>query len=129
MRRVLIAVLSLVLVWLAVPAAPALAASAAKVVVVVGPVGGLTAHYKSDANAIVAEARRYTSDVVKIYTPNATWAKVKAAAQGANVLVYLGHGNGWPSIYGPFQTVTKDGFGLDPGSGADSTRAVYYGED
>ena len=67
--------------------------------------------------------------MVRIYTPNATWARVKAAAQGANVLVYLGHGNGWPSIYGPFQTVTKDGLGLDPGSGADSTRTVYYGED
>ena len=41
---------------------------------------------------------------------------VKAAAQGASVFVYLGHGNGWPSIYPPFQTVTKDGLGLDPQS-------------
>ena len=31
---------------------------------------------------------------VEIYSPNATWSKVKAAAQGANVLIYLGHGNG-----------------------------------
>ena len=54
---------------------------------------------------IVAEARKYTANVVKVYTPNATWAKVKAAAQGANVLVYLGHGNGWPSPYAPFQTI------------------------
>ncbi len=129
MRRALISALTLALVWLAVPATPALAAAQAKVVVVVGPAGGLTAHYKADADAIAAEARRYTSDVVRIYTPNATWARVKAAAQGANVLVYLGHGNGWPSIYGPFQTVTKDGLGLDPGSGANSTRTVYYGED
>ena len=129
MRRALIATLSLALVWLAMPAAPALAASGAKVVVVVGPAGSLTAHYKADANAIVTEARRYTSDVVKLYTPNATWAKVKVAAQGANILVYLGHGNGWPSIYGPFQAVTKNGLGLDPGNGADSTRTVYYGED
>ena len=129
MRRALISALTLALVWLTVPATPALATSQAKVVVVVGPAGGLTAHYKADADAIAAEARRYTSDVVRIYTPNATWARVKAAAQGANVLVYLGHGNGWPSIYGPFQTVTKDGLGLDPGSGADSTRTVYYGED
>ena len=129
MRRALISALTLALVWLAVPATPVLAAAQAKVVVVVGPAGGLTAHYKADADAIAAEARRYTSDVVRIYTPNATWARVKAAAQGANVLVYLGHGNGWPSIYGPFQTVTKDGLGLDPGSGANSTRTVYYGED
>ncbi len=129
MRRSLITALSLVLMWLVVPATPALAAPQAKVVVVVGPAGSLTAHYKADANAIVTEARRYTSDVVRIYTPNATWAKVKAAAQGASVLVYLGHGNGWPSIHGAFQAVTKDGLGLDPVSGADSTRTVYYGED
>jgi flagellar hook assembly protein FlgD len=129
LRRALIAALSLVLVLLAVPVAPALAGSSTKVVVIVGPVGSLTAHYKADANAIAAEARRYTSDVIKIFTPDATWAKVKAAAQGANILVYLGHGNGWPSVHGPFQTVTKDGLGLDPGTGADSTRTVYYGED
>ena len=129
MRRALIATLSVMLVWLAMPVPPALAASDAKVVVIVGPVGSSTAHYKADANDIVAEAKRYTSNVVKVYTPNATWARVKAAAQGANVLVYLGHGNGWPSIYAPFQTLTKDGFGLDPGTGADSTKTVYYGED
>ncbi|HYO44581.1 MAG TPA: FlgD immunoglobulin-like domain containing protein [Candidatus Limnocylindrales bacterium] len=129
MRRALIAALSLMLVWLAMPASPTLAASPTKVVVIVGPSGGSTAHYKEDANQVVAEARRYTSDVVKVYTPNATWTAVKAAAQGANILVYLGHGNGWPSIYPPFQTLTKDGLGLDPGTGANSTKTVYYGED
>ena len=129
MRRAVIATLSVLLVWLAMPVAPALAASSTKVVVIVGPVGSSTAHYKADATAVVAEAKRYTSNVVKLTTPNATWAKVKAAAQGANILVYLGHGNGWPSPYPPFQTVTKDGLGLDPSSGADSTKVVYYGED
>ena len=78
---------------------------------------------------IAAEARKYTPNVVKLVTPNATWANVKAAAQGANVFVYLGHGNGWPSIYPPFQTLTKDGLGLDPSGGADGSRHVYYGED
>lgn len=129
MRRALIAALSVLLVGLAFPATPAFAASAAKVVVIVGPVGGSTARYKDDANQVVAEARRYTSNVTRIYTPGATWSRVRAAAQGANVLVYLGHGNGWPSTYPPFQTLTKDGLGLDPVSGADSTRTVYYGED
>ena len=62
------------------------------------------------------------SNVVKIYTPNATWSRVRAAAQGATVLVYLGHGNGWPSIYPPFQMLTKDGLGLDPSTGADGTQ-------
>ena len=53
---------------------------------------------------------------------------MKAAAQGANILVYLGHGNGWPSIYAPWQPYTKDGFGLDPDAGADGDTHVYYGE-
>ncbi len=129
MRRALIAALSVMLLGLAMPVVPVLAASSAKVVVIVGPVGSSTAHYKDDADQVVAEAKRYTPNVVKVYTPNATWAKVKAAVQGANILVYLGHGNGWPSIYPPFQTTTKNGLGLDPGTGADSTRTVYYGED
>jgi flagellar hook assembly protein FlgD len=99
-----------------------------KVVIVVGPVGEYNSYYKNDANEIAAEALRYTPNVIKIYTPRATWARVKAAAQGANILVYLGHGNGWPSIYAPWQPYTKDGFGLDPDTGADGVKHVYYGE-
>jgi flagellar hook assembly protein FlgD len=129
-RSALAATLTLLLVWLALPAPAALAADPEpKVVVVVGPVGSSNRHYKDDANEIVAEARRHTSNVVKIFTPNATWSRVKAAMQGASVFVYLGHGNGWPSIYAPFQTVTKNGLGLDPSSGADGVKTVYYGED
>jgi flagellar hook assembly protein FlgD len=127
-RRAALTILLALLATLAMPVAPAIGASSAKVVVIVGPVGSHNAHYKADASDIVAEARRYTSNVVKITTPNATWSKVKAAAQGASVLVYLGHGNGWPSIYAPFQVNTKDGLGLDPGTGADGKRTVYYGE-
>ncbi|MEO5964445.1 MAG: hypothetical protein ABIR11_03185, partial [Candidatus Limnocylindrales bacterium] len=129
MHRAVLATLTALLLAVGMPVTPALAASSAKVVVVVGPVGDHTAHYKDDANEIVTEARKYTSNVVKIFTPGATWSKVRAAAQGASVFVYLGHGNGWPSIYAPFQTQTKDGLGLDPSTGADSTKTVYYGED
>ncbi|HEY3334069.1 MAG TPA: FlgD immunoglobulin-like domain containing protein [Candidatus Limnocylindrales bacterium] len=129
MSRALVAVLAALFIALSLAATPAAAASTVKVVVVVGPVGDHTAHYKDDANDIVAEAKRYTSNVVKLFTPNATWSRVKAAAQGASIFVYLGHGNGWPSIYAPFQTQTKDGLGLDPSTGADSTKTVYYGEE
>jgi flagellar hook assembly protein FlgD len=129
-RSALAAALTLLLVWLAMPVPAALAADPEpKVVVVVGPVGSHNAHYKDDANQIVDEAKRYTSNVVKLFTPNATWSRVKAAMQGASVFVYLGHGNGWPSIYPPEQTVTKNGLGLDPSTGADGNRVVYYGED
>lgn len=129
MHRALVAVVVALLAALVLPATPVAAATQAKVVVVVGPVGDHNAHYKADANDIVTEAKRYTSNVIKIFTPNATWSKVKAAMQGANVFVYLGHGNGWPSIYAPFQMQTKDGLGLDPSIGADGTKTVYYGED
>ena len=129
MRRALTAALATLALLVAMPAVPALGVSSAKVVIIVGPVGSATAHDKSDADDIATEARRWTSNVVRITTPNATWSRVRAALRGASVLVYLGHGNGWPSPYAPFQMVTKDGLGLDPGTGADSTKVVYYGED
>ena len=36
---------------------------------------------------------------MKVYSPNATWSAVKAALQGASIVVYMGHGNGFPSPY------------------------------
>ncbi len=100
-----------------------------KVVIVVGPVGSFDAHYKADGDALAKVAREYTRNVVLIKTPRATWPAVKAAAQGASIFVYLGHGNGWPSRYRdalwPF---TQNGLGLDPTTGADGTAHVYYGE-
>ena len=100
-----------------------------KVVIVAGPVGSYNAHYKADADALARAARKYTNNVVLIKSPRATWSAVKAAAQGASILVYLGHGNGWPSRYRdalwPF---TQNGLGLDPATGADGSAHVYYGE-
>ncbi len=100
-----------------------------KVVIVSGPVGSYNRLYKSDADALARVARKYTRNVVLIKTPNATWPAVKAAAQGASIFVYLGHGNGWPSRYRdslwPF---SQNGLGLDPASGADGSAHVYYGE-
>ena len=100
-----------------------------KVVIVAGPVGSFNAHYKADADAIARAARKYTNNVVLIKTPKATWPAVKAAAQGASILVYLGHGNGWPSKYrDALWPYTQNGLGLDPVTGADGTAHVYYGE-
>ena len=66
--------------------------------------------------------------MTEIYSPNATWARVKAAAQGAKVLIYLGHGNGHPSPYGSFSKYTKDGFGLNRTAGAGNYNTKYWGE-
>ena len=106
-------------------------ASDAKVVIIVGATHGATAGYRADADQAYAEAIKYTSNVVKVYSPNATWSKVKAAATGATIVIYFGHGNGWPSpyTYDPKYT-TKDGFGLNAtGDGnCPTTNNKYYGE-
>jgi hypothetical protein len=103
-------------------------ASGMKVVIIVGPVGSSTANYIYHAKKYAAQARSYGANVVEIYSPNATWAKVKAAAQGAKVLIYLGHGNGWPSPYGPWSRYSKDGLGLNHDAGRGNYNTQYLGE-
>jgi flagellar hook assembly protein FlgD len=105
------------------------AAGDPKVVIIVGATHGSTASYRSRGDVAYAEARKYTSNVVKVYSPNATWSKVKAAVVGASVVIYMGHGNGWPSPYtfDPAYT-TKDGFGLNATAGAGDYNNKYYGE-
>ena len=108
---------------------PVDAASRPKVVVVVGPTHGSTDKYIQRAKRIASQARGLGASVVELYTPWATWARVKAAARGAKVLVYLGHGNGSPSPYGPLNKASMNGLGLDPSSGAGKYSPVkYYGE-
>jgi hypothetical protein len=108
--------------------APDVRGASIRVVVVVGPVGGSTANYKSNAASLASLARSFGAAVTEIYSPYATWAKVSAAARGANLLIYLGHGNGWPSPHGPFATSSKDGLGLNATSGNGNSNTKYYGE-
>ena len=116
-----------------VPAAAAVPASAAKVVIIVGATHGATAGYRSNADVAYSEAIKHTSHVTKIYSPNATWSKVKAAVDNANIVIYFGHGNGWPSPYtfDPKYT-TKDGMGLNADVNGDGKLSdyenKYYGE-
>lgn len=107
---------------------PTAEAATKKVVIVVGPVGSKTADYIYSANKLADQARSYGAAVYKVYSPYATWAKVKQVAQGANLLIYLGHGNGWPSPYCCFQRYTKDGFGLNATSGNGNSNVKYWGE-
>lgn len=113
-------------------AAPTLAAeptSTAKVVIIVGATHGTTSKYRGYADEAYAEAIKYTPNVVKVYSPNATWSKVKAETTGANVVIYFGHGNGWPSpyTYDP-EYRTKNGFGLNATAGNGDNNTKYYGE-
>ena len=109
--------------------AAAVPISTAKVVIIVGATQGSTSSYRSNADAAYAEAIKYTSRVTKVYSPNATWSKVKAAVAGANIVLYYGHGNGWPSpyTYDPNYT-TKDGFGLNDPTNLSDNVHKYYGE-
>src|SRR4029077_1882456 len=68
----------------AAPAAAATPTSTARVVIIVGATEGATATYRSYADQAYAEAIKYTSRVTKVYSPNATWTRVKAATAGAN---------------------------------------------
>ena len=111
-------------------AAPAAAAThPPKVVIVVGPVGELTDRYRAIGKSAAKEAARWTSDVVTVASPNATWPAVKDALQGASIVVYLGHGNGFPSPYRsqPYPR-TQNGLGLNPVAGVDDDAHQYFGE-
>ena len=104
------------------------AAATIKVVVVVGPAGSNTSNYIYNGKRYANVAREYGAKVIEIYSPNATWSRVRDALQGANLLIYLGHGNGWPSPYAPFRSSSKDGLGLNSSAGNGHYNVKYYGE-
>jgi hypothetical protein len=123
---------ALVLVLLASvgAAVPSVAVAAeAKVVIIVGATHSATSRYRDFADRAYSEATKYTSNVVKVYSPNATWTRVKSAVSGASIVIYFGHGNGWPSPYtfDPNYT-TKNGFGLNATEGNGDYNNKYYGE-
>jgi hypothetical protein len=112
---------------LAINPSPA-AAAGMKVVIVVGPVESSTKGYIAEARGYAALARSYGATVIELYSPNATWAKVRVATNGANILIYLGHGNGYPSPYGAFSAYTRDGMGLNASAGHGNANTRYWGE-
>jgi hypothetical protein len=128
-RSGLIGVLTaLVMVGAFSAAAPAAHAASYRVVIVVGPVGSQTSNYLYNARILAAQARSYGASVSEIYSPSATWSRVATAARGANVLIYLGHGNGWPSPYPPYSIYSKDGMGLNASAWHGNYNTKYYGE-
>ena len=133
-RRLFVALIaSLLLAGFIAPAAGAAPVAAAnavpKVVIIVGPSGAATDRYRAEAVKAAALARRYTPDVTEVYSPNATWPAVKAALQGASLVVYMGHGNGWPSRYrDSLYPATQNGFGLNPKAGSGDSSHQYFGE-
>jgi hypothetical protein len=128
-RRLLTAVLAAALCIATVAPAVAIAGPPVRVAVIVGPVGEATQRYRERAEAAAREAERWTSDVVRVYSPNATWSAARRAMQGASIVIYLGHGNGWPSPYrSSLYPPTQDGLGLNPVAGVDDEAHQYFGE-
>ena len=133
MKRSFIAVLaSMLLAALIGPAVVAARSDGApvpRVVIVVGPSGAATDRYRAEARSAASLARRYTPDVTEIYSPDATWPAVRKALQGASLVIYMGHGNGWPSKYrNSLYPPSQNGFGLNPTPDGSDHRVQYFGE-
>lgn len=102
-----------------------------KVVIIVGPTGSMTDGYRATGDSIADTAEQAGAEVVKVYSPRATWARVRKAVEGANVVVYLGHGNGYPNPYGSTELPDRhDGWGLNRtrwhGDKDDWSRTMVY---
>jgi len=106
---------------------PVAAAGKPKAVIIVGPAASSTSHFLDDGEIMARQAENAGMDVRRIFHPHATWERVLNNIQGANFVVYMGHGNGWPSPYAPYQERTKDGMGLDGYDGASKYSVTYYG--
>ena len=117
------------------PAPARAAAIPVKVAFIVGPTGSGTASNRSKSDALAAQVAALGATVTKAYSPNATYAKVKAAVAGANIIVYMGHGNGFPNPHlSTLYADRDDGWGLntttthgDSDSWSDGSM-VYCGE-
>src|SRR5664279_128203 len=104
-------------------------ANQAKGVLVVGATEGTTSSYRADADNAAATFSQYTTNIVKVYSPYATWGAVQAAAQGASILVYIGHGSGYPNPYNASRSPSDNGMGLNATAGNGDNNVKYYGQD
>ncbi len=91
-------------------------ATGQKVVVIVGPVGGgsIQDNYLNKGEAIAQAAEAQGATAVRVFSPHATYANVRAAVNGANIIVYIGHGSGYPNPYSStLQAAWNNGWGLN----------------
>jgi hypothetical protein len=110
------------------------AAATPKVAVLVGPTAITDSHYYRWAKELRSSAQAAGATVDLRYCP--TPKQAKAATAGANIIVYFGHGNGFPNPYsGTELTDRVNGWGLRdpnrPWNRESCTDSVlrYYGED
>ena len=121
-----------------IAAAEAAATATKKVVVIVGPTAISESTYVGMADNVAATATAAGATVVKLYCSDATAARVAQETVGANIIVYFGHGNGFPNPYttpaytydaGQVYPASTNGWGLaNGGSKCDDSNLRYYGE-
>jgi putative cell wall-binding protein len=105
-------------------------AAGQKVAIIVGPVGGgsIQSNYLNRGEQIAQTVEQRGGTAVRVFSPNATWANVLAAVNGANVIVYIGHGSGYPNPYSStLQTAWNNGWGLNRVAGVDSADPTGHG--
>lgn len=128
-RATIIALLAVLAVATGAPAPAQAAARVPRVALIVGPAGSVTDAYRRLADEAAGAASAAGAEVIKVYSPDATWPAVKRATEGASIVVYLGHGNGFPSHYrDALYPPTQNGFGLNPVGGGDDNVHQYFGE-
>ncbi|MEP7159037.1 MAG: hypothetical protein ABI797_06390, partial [Chloroflexota bacterium] len=98
-----------------------------KAVFISGPTHSMTDSNKADSEALALQAEALGMDVRRVFHPNATWENVMAAVDGASLVVYMGHGYGWPSPYPPFREKFQNGLGLNPVEGGSKSDVEYHG--
>ncbi len=112
-----------------VAVSPARADSVApKAVFIVGPTHDQTDGNLEDAERMARQAEAAGMDVRRVFFPHATWDNVLANIQGASMVVYMGHGYGWPSPYTTKLTEARqNGMGLNSFDGSGRADYKYYG--
>src|SRR3954453_2228524 len=104
------------------------AAPVPKAVFIVGPTGSLTDDNLADAEKMARQAEAVGMEVHRVFFPHATWDNVLVNIQDANLVVYMGHGYGWPSPYTATMTESRqDGMGLNSYDGSGRNAHTYYG--
>jgi hypothetical protein len=132
-----LAIAFLTIIRFALPSLALAVEPAIRVAVIVGPVGEeLTPVYIALGEAAAMAAEQRGAVVARAYSPEATPENVLAAVEGANIVVYLGHGVGTPNPYSATpDPAMVNGWGLQ-GPNAIGTHAdswadgslAYYGE-
>jgi len=99
-----------------------------KAVFIVGPTNGLTSSNLTDAEKMAEQAEAAGMEVHRVFFQHATWDNVLANIQDANLVVYMGHGYGWPSPYTNELTESRqDGMALNSFDGSGQSQYTYYG--